>query len=342
MGKVGLEQVAKRAGVSVATVDRVLNSRPGVRPETAARVDEVVRELNYRPSSLAARMARIDVRRFLFLLPNGSNEFFQSIEHDVRSASDRSPEKGLEVELRHIDVFNGHRLAEALDGVGDDYGGVATVALDHPAVRDAIDTLVGRGVHVVTLVSDLPGSRRARFIGIDNHAAGRTAASLLGRFCGGKKGKVGLIAGSLALRDHAERKFGFEQVLSQEYDDLEVLPALEGFDDDDRSQTAAQQILNTEPELVALYSAGAGNAGIIRALETHPRKVTFIAHELSPVSRRGLLKGTVDAIISQDAAHEVRSVLRVLSALCEDQAIVESQERIRIEIFLRDNLPPME
>ncbi|WP_163317271.1 substrate-binding domain-containing protein, partial [Enterobacter hormaechei] len=86
-------------------------------------------------------------------------------------------------------------------------------------------------------VSDVPNSRRAHFVGIDNYAAGRTAASLIGRFVGPRKSKVGMIAGSLALRDHVERQFGFEQVISREYANLEVLPVREARDENARVET---------------------------------------------------------------------------------------------------------
>ncbi len=85
------------------------------------------------------------------------------------------------------------------------------VATDDDETHRAVDAATRRGIPVVTLVSDLPGSARRHFIGIDNFAAGRTAASLLGRFC--PRGKIGLIAGSLGLRDHRERLEGFSQLL---------------------------------------------------------------------------------------------------------------------------------
>ena len=64
---------------------------------------------------------------------------------------------------------------------------------------------------------------------------GIAAATLMGRFLSGRKGAVGVIAGSLSLRDHAERQFGFHQILSSEHPDLTALPALEGRDDSERT-----------------------------------------------------------------------------------------------------------
>ena len=98
------------------------------------------------------------------------------------------------------------------------------MGLDHPLVRAAIDELVAHDVVVVTLVSDVPGSQRSRFVGIDNVTAGRTAASLLGRFVGPRAGQVGMSWSRRALADHAERLFGFERVMAAEYGHLRLLP----------------------------------------------------------------------------------------------------------------------
>jgi len=221
------------------------------------------------------------------------------------------------------------------------YDGVAVVALDHPAVREAINALQARGVTVVTLVSDVPGSKRVHYAGIDNSAAGRTAANLMGRFLRGQTGKVGLIAGSLALRDHIERQFGFEQVMTHEFPSLTVLPVRESRDDWRKLEEMTAQLLNEHPDLVGLYNVGGGTRGIVSGLEAagRARGIVFIAHELTDPTRRALIRGTIDAIINQDPGHEVRSAVRVLMAKADNVPLIESQERIRIDIFLRDNLP---
>jgi LacI family transcriptional regulator len=193
----------------------------------------------------------------------------------------------------------------------------------------------------VTLVSDVPRAPRAHYVGIDNSAAGRTAASLLGRFLGGRAGKVGLIAGSIALRDHIERQLGFEQVISRDFPTLQLLPVREGRDDDARADELATALLTENPDLIGIYSAGAGNVGIVAALERadKTREVVFVAHELTPFSRRHLIRGTIDAIINQDPGHEARSATRLLMAEREGIPIYAGQERIRIDIFLRENVP---
>jgi LacI family transcriptional regulator len=341
LARVTLQDVARAAGVSLATVDRVLNRRAGVNADTADRVYQAIGALNYRPDRLAARLARGGDHRFQFILPVGSNAFMRAVEERVRATADHVAGERVHIDVTHVDVFDGDALAMALDRLPEDIHGVAVVALDHPSVHEAINDLTERGVTVVTLVSDAPRSRRAHYVGIDNIAAGRTAGSLLGRFLAGRSGKVGLIAGSVALRDHIERQLGFEQVIARDFPDLRVLPIREGRDDDERAERLAAALLREHGDLVGIYNVGAGNGGIVTALEdsNRSRDVVFIAHELTPVSRRHLIRGTVDAIINQDPGHEARSATRLLIAEREHAPIVDGQERIRIDIFIRDNVP---
>ena len=223
MARTTLQDVARTAGVSLATVDRVLNRRPGVHAETAERVQAAVDLLKYRPDRLAARLARGRDHRFRFLLPAGSNAFMDALRREVRAAADRFADERAQIVITQVDVFDGEALAVELERLRGEVDGVAVVALDHPAVREAIDDLANSGVSVVTLVSDLPRAQRAHYVGIDNSAAGRTAASLLGRFLAGRQGAVGLIAGSIALRDHIERQLGFEQVITRDFPEFAPL-----------------------------------------------------------------------------------------------------------------------
>lgn len=336
-----LVDVAEAAGVSLATVDRVLNYRPGVSPRTMERVEQSLVRLGYRPDPAALRLARGIQYQFCFVLPTGTNTFMSLLAAQVDRTLISLAEQQAYGDLMRVDVFDAHVLASTLRSLIGKYHGVATVALDHPVVRDAIDAMVEAGMAVVTLVSDVPNSRRHRYVGIDNSAAGRTVATLMGRFIGRRKGAVGIIAGSLALRDHAERMFGFQQVIASEYSHLHTLPALEGRDDTQRCRQVAEKLLAEQPDLVGIYSVGAGNRGIAEALDAagRARDVTFIAHELTDFSRRYLMNGTMAAIINQDPGHEARSAARILLAQCTSQPVIADQERIRIDIFLRDNLP---
>jgi LacI family transcriptional regulator len=163
-GRATLEDVARAAGVSLATVDRVVNRREGVRAKTVARVEAAVAKLGYRADVAAARLARGQTFRFAFVLPTGSNSFMMNLTEQVQRTADwLAGQRGF-IDIIHVDVFDPDALAGALEQLSPAYAGVATIALDHPRVRAAIDDLADRDVAVVTLVSDAPSSRRLHYV----------------------------------------------------------------------------------------------------------------------------------------------------------------------------------
>jgi LacI family transcriptional regulator len=341
VSRASLLDVAQEAGVSLATADRALNNRPGVRARTARRVLDAAQRLQYRPDPAAARLARQRPHRVAFVLPSGTNTFIAMLREQIAGLAAWMEDQRVVPQLVEVDVFEPERLAATLAALQRHCDAAIVMALDHPLVKAAIDELSGAGVQVLTLVSDVPASSRVHYVGIDNVAAGRTAATLLGRFVGAQReGEVGIVVGSLALRDHAERSFGFHQVLRSDFPRLVPLVPVEGRDDSSRTEGLAAKLFAAHPRLLGLYSAGAGNRGIAAALRAcgRSRDIVFVAHELTPHARRGLLDGTIAAVINQDAGHEVRSALRIAVSRLMQQPVHAGQERIRIDIYLKDNL----
>ncbi len=338
---VRLDDVAREAGVSLATVDRVLNGRAGVREGTVQRVHAAVERLAYRPDPAAARLARQRPWRLAFVLPQGTNSFVDMLRAEIDALTSWLAGQRARAVVTQADAFAPQAMADALTALRGECDAAVVMAQDHPLVRDAIDGLADAGTCVVTLVSDVPARGRAHFVGIDNVAAGRTAGSLLGRFAGQTMGRVGIVMGSHSLRDHADRLFGFQQVMRAEHSHLELLPPIEGHDRSDLTEPRVRELLRQSPGLVGLYSIGAGNRGIHAALkaENTAGRVVWVCHELTPHARRALLEGAASAVIHQSPTHEVRSACRVALARLAREHLIADQERIRIEIYLKDNLP---
>jgi LacI family transcriptional regulator len=338
-GHLTLKQLAREAGVSVATLDRVLHGRPGVRAETAHRVRAAIDR--HDGLHKGEQAAAIRPAKFAFVTPKGDNVFMRMIVDHLADMSNWLAARRITVENLTADILDPPALAKTLESLAGRYDGVAVVALDHQSVRAAIDDLVAGGVHVVTLVSDVPGSARAHYVGVDNVAAGRTAATLLGRLNGARPGKIAVVAGSHSLRDHAERLFGFQQVMSLEHRHLSPLPPVEGFDQNEVNEALTAKFLAEHRDLVGVYNVGAGTEGVATAISESGRsdELVFVAHDLTPFTRRALLRGLIDAVISQDAGHEARSAIRVLLALTRGERWLAEQEKIRIDIVMRDNLP---
>ena len=338
--RVTVHDVAREAGVSLATVDRVLNGRPGVRATTAQKVEDAIQALDFRRDLSASLLARSRDLTVHFFIPDGANEFMDNLAAAIRRRVRTARAERLKIEttrLRALDSEDAATHLDALTRKGCDCAVI--VATDNPAVAQAVEAATRRGITVMTLVSDLPGSSRRHFIGIDNVAAGRTAAALVGRFCP-QGGKVGIIAGSLALRDHEERLEGFLAVARAEFPGLDILGPFEGHDDSAETSSLTAALLAQHADLVALYNLGAGNAGLLPALEASGRagKLRVVAHEITEATRAGLLSGAIDVVLDQNPDQEIRAAIAAARALAQHGSGAIEHERIEIGIFLRDNL----
>ncbi|HEV7433569.1 MAG TPA: LacI family DNA-binding transcriptional regulator [Pseudorhizobium sp.] len=337
-----VHDIARHAGVSLATVDRVLNGRAGVRGITRQKVEEAISSLGYVRDLAAANLAKGRTYRFSFVLPANDNSFMIRLKHEVEAAIGRSATERTRMDIIEVPAFDAGALVAALEAVmADKPDGVALVAIDEPRVRACVERLADAGIGIVTLVSDLGASGRHHYAGIDNIAAGRTAGNLMGRFLSKVDGRVGVLAGSMMVRDHRERLEGFLSVLSEDFPQVAILPLMEARDDAGVAEAMVREALRRHAGLNGIYSLGAGNRGLLRALrdlaaETRP---VVIAHELTASTREALVDGTIDAVLNQDAGHEVRSAIRVLKAKADGLPVLAAQERIRIDIFLKDNLP---
>jgi len=85
-----ISDVAKVAGVSVATVSRVINGIANVSPETTAKVTKAIQELDYRPNLLGRNLRRTKSERILVLLPNISNPFYSEIVKGIEDVANRN------------------------------------------------------------------------------------------------------------------------------------------------------------------------------------------------------------------------------------------------------------
>ena len=329
------QDVAREAGVSLATVDRVLNARAGVRPATVARVQAAIERIGYVRDTAAANLAKRRVYDLAFVLPETDNEFVLSLKAEIAAQSSRPAIHRTRLSVVPVTPFDPQAVVTALDAL-DRPDGVAVFGPETPSVRDAVRRARARGIAVVALVSDLPSSERDHFVGIDNLRAGRTAAELMGRFTR-REGRVLVLTGSRLARDHLERRQGFDQVIARDFPHLSVAATLEGRDDPGRVAALLEGTLT--PDVVGIYSSAAGNAGLVRALAGRTSDVTVIAHELTGTTRAALMDGTFDALIAQDAGHLVRSAIRLLRATADGAPFDPAQERIRIDIHLRENVP---
>ena len=330
-----IADVAEAAGVSAATVDRALNGRGGVHARTRSRVMKAAESIGYVEGVASTRAAPV---RLAFVVPGGTNTFLATLGRALQAAGRATQD--VAVTVHRLDVYRPQMVADGLRRVAGDADGIGVVALDHPAVREAIRDLAAQGRRVLTLVSDISDVPRVAYVGIDNRAAGRLAGHLLGRFLTSPRGEVALFAGSLGYRGHEEREMGFRRICAEDFPGLEPLPTREIEDDSSQAYAAARAVLARHPALAGVYCIGGGVRGIAQALqERHrPDRVVFIGHELTEHTRRFLVSGVMDAVIDQDPAAEAARAVQLLAAAIHGEA-APAPAGLRTQAIFRENIP---
>ena len=336
-----IAEIARLAGVGTATVDRVLNRRPGVNAETVQRVLTVVGERG--APQQPGRPRRGQGWRFAFVLPADNLPFLGLVDRQIaQSAGDFRHQHITEITHR-VDAADPARFAAELAAM-DGYDGIALLAHDLPVVKQAINGLVRAGIHVVTLFSDLAGSMRETCVGSDNRAAGRTAGLLLGR-AAGRDGRDTLLLASQATRFSAEidRRIGFAQVIEERFAALRMLRTPDLPADDAGARRKLQAYLRSGVDgarVAGLYVVGSGAVGAAQAL-AHAglaAHAPLAAHDLTDEHRTLLGSDGVAYLLHQDIHYCVLAAARVLRALCENVRGALTVAQPRIEILTAENL----
>ncbi|SDX46272.1 LacI family DNA-binding transcriptional regulator [Roseicitreum antarcticum] len=340
MRKPTLQDVARVAGVSYATADRVLNARGGVAQKSASRVQEAIETLGYERDLHAANLSRRRVYQFRFLLPKADHSFFHALRAAVDEQQAARRVDRILITVTEVPALDPEALAEALESPDLSCDCLAVVATEAPRITKAIAALRERGIAVVTLVGDAAPEARAAYVGINNVVAGATSGRLMRLAHFVRPGCILPVLGALSARDHRERLEGAHAVLTEGGAGLRVLPALCVHDRPDLMRTGVIRALMETPEITGIYSIGAGNRGLIEVVGamTGPRPF-IVAHELTPTTRAGLEQGLIDAVIDQKPAQEVATAIDVMKALADGRDWQDPARDIIPTIFLADNLP---
>jgi len=338
--RVTLHDIAREAGVSAATVDRVLNNRSGVRRRTRDAVMAVAIRLGYVSSGdfPPERHGKQASFTLVFLLPAGTNSFIKLLAQQLeQQAAGRSD---IVLQIEELEGFNPAKIAARLSELRDVADGIGLIAQDHPVVRESLRALDRAGVPVVTLASDVQSVPRLAYVGIDNRQAGRLAGQLMGRLLHRQHDThIALFAGSLSYRGHEEREMGFHSILRDEFRNIHIVEMREVLDDRERAYQEAKSLLKQHPDLAGIYNVGSGTQGIARALTEAGRAqdVILICHDATDGNKHLLLNGTVDAVIDQNARVEAREALNLLSAAAEGKAYNFIPPRL--QVIFRENIP---
>ena len=320
--RVTMFDIAREAGVGIATVDRVLNGRAPVRRATAERVLESASRLGYHARGVISDRAgktRPNCR-LGFILQKESKDFYRSLASAIEAAARDRIDANVTAEIVYVDALSPDDLSGCILDMACTVDALGVVSIDHPSVTTAIDTATGKGCHVFAMLSPLSATSVKGYIGIDGRKAGRTAGWLMRRHLG--QGEVGILVGSHRYLGHEALEVGFRSYMRENAPDALLKESIVYLDDTAVAYEAASELLRRAPNLEGLYQCGGGVKGVLRALRDAGRagRITYICHELGAASEAALLDGTIVSVIATPiAAVAKRSVEAMFHMLADQQ-----------------------
>ncbi len=309
-----LKAIALQAGVSLATVDRVVHQRTGVRAHTVRRVEQAQAELQRQSVQVG-----LQGRKFMLdVVMQTPARFAQAVRDALERAMPLLHPAILRARYLVGDSLAVQELVAALDKIAarGSHGVLLKAPVDARLVA-AVARLQARGIPVVTLVTDLPGSERLAYVGMDNRAAGQTAAYLLGQWLGAST-RAGVLVSlsSTRFRGEEEREAGFAAALRARYPLLQLVDAGEGLGLHAATAALVLQRLQAHPEVCAVYSIGGANTAILQAFAEAKRSCrVFIGHDLDADNLALLRAEKISAVLHHDLAHDMHmACLQILRA----------------------------
>jgi LacI family transcriptional regulator len=302
--------IAEAAGVSVATVDRVLNDRLPVRQQTALRVVEAAERIGYHAAGLLKqRIKEAPVRRLGFLLQK-RDEFYRAFGDALVAETQAAPNATGKAIVEFNEEIGPTTIAERIREMAGKVDALAVVAVDHPEVNEAVEAA---GIPIFTLLSDVTAPSRAGLLSADTRKAGRTAAWAITRLAR-QPGKIGILIGSHRYLSQEIAEIGLRTYVREHAPAFTTLEPIINLEDQNIAYAAVKELMRLNADLAGIYVAGGGAEGFVRALrEAGPQKrIVGVCNELTPTTRQALTEDVIDLVLDTPIAQLAKSAVEAM------------------------------
>jgi LacI family transcriptional regulator len=336
LGRPTLDDVARRAKVGEATVDRVLNGRGGVSARLAEKVIRAAKALKYGERRVALHRAVVRIEVILVRTEPGIYARLNLAFEQIAASLDKSI-----VVHRTVVRDDSAGLARRIAHPPFRRTGLIVMSRDHPVVTESIREVRRSGTEVVQLMTRC-ADPEIPYVGIDNYAAGRTAAFHISRMLEGRHGTLIALCHSGAYALHKERIRGFSDYLREHLNRLHDFPlVLLGFDQEGIVVQILEDALRQDPDIIGLYNAGAANQAVASVLQKHPRKVVWVGHALTEHTAGYLRSGVMDIAIDQAPELQARLAIDTMLRHLDLIDIPVSSRPVPFLTITAENIPEM-
>ncbi|RVU84713.1 LacI family transcriptional regulator [Leucothrix sargassi] len=325
-----VKQIASQAAVSAATVDRVINDRPGVKAYTRQRVLNAINELEEQ-----ARMVKFSGKRFYIdIIMQTPKRYSDLTKENILHILPSMQPFNISPRFHFFEQISIDELTEKMMRIIDNGSHGLIVKLpDDYRVRVVIDNAYLAGIPTITFNADVRQSKRIAFIGMDHHVAGQSAAYLMGQWLKKEKEVILISTSNLNFRNEAEREMGFRQTIRQHSPHLEMNELSDGYGLNEQTFNQVDRYLERGGKATSIYSIGGANSAILEAYKKHKIPIRlYVAHDLDETNKSLLAQHKIHAVfthnIERDARHAFLHILKFHNQITYDKPFTQSRVNI--------------
>lgn len=341
-----LKQLMELTQLSRATIDRALNDRPGVHPRTRNAVEAALRQLGASEEQalpVASRAASHALR--VRLLLQAGDAFTAELTRTAASLEAEFAAAGVTVDVVNCvgasDEDVALRVREVAQGAQPAADAIGIICTNTPPITSALRECMARGLGVVTLITDVDADARHTYVGVNNRAAGQSAAFLVGRHLEGRPSpSVAVVVATFSYTCHEDREIGFRSLLRQRFPHVNVVEVIKGADSGAATYEATRRCMEMHGALDGIYNVAGGNEGLAAALRERglAGRTLYVTHEVNAVTEPLLRTDVIDYLLSQDLRLLLRTAVEQMRNAVAG-GTPPAQALVPIETYSRYSLP---
>ncbi|MBB1537763.1 MAG: substrate-binding domain-containing protein [Prevotella sp.] len=343
--KIRIKDIAERAGVSVGTVDRVLHNRPNVSTKARQKVEEALRERNYKPNAYASALAYNKSYAFYVLLPQHNQiAYWEEIEEGVHTAGEARKDFNINVTLLYYDRFDDNSFQETAEKcLQAQPDGVVIVPTQQEITRTLTDKLHDADIPFVMLDSYMPDLNPLAFFGQDSFSSGYFAARML-MLLANNESEIMLMKvtkdGKVMSQQQSNREVGFRNYMRDHFPHVKIITLELPFNGNDAAYDHLfDQYFKMYPKTHHCATLGA-NAHLLGEyiLKTNRPNTQIMGYDMVDKNVECLRKGSISFLISQHAYLQGFSCIDTLFKAIVLKSDVQAVNFMPIELLMQENV----
>lgn len=315
---VTIQQIAEKAGVSRGTVDRALNNRGRINPEVADMVRRTAEEMGYVHKARKRQKNSGGKRKIGIVTQLSGSSFMLEIKRGIQTGKKELEDLGIEVLVKENTSVHEEDQLRAIDELlKEGIQGLAIMPVDSEAIREKLNWLVNeKKIQVVTFNSDIVGTKRCCFVGMDNKLSGQTAAGLFGVMTRGV-GKILVITGYFSSMLNNSRVDGFVEEIKKISPKLEIAGVQGSFNNTEEVRKIIENAMMSISGINGIFVVSGGQEGIVEALKNLgvDQRPYVVIYDQTKKNEKLLKDNVADFLIDQNGFEQGYRPQRILADL---------------------------